>query len=1104
MSGQKIQIRGNPEGDGAHGDPGWFDVGVTSDRRLMVDSGGTGGGTGGAVDQGAAGTDPWPVELGQTLDANNTQAVTSAEASPGSPWIGGWTETRDEGIVRLLTVLAGSDPEIPGTFTFEFSETGTEVGLGLAPISESRPIGDFDTVRDFDLINAGAFYRVAFEPDSALGAETVFVTTTLRRQDDGAFVRLANQELEESNAAMPSAFAYLKAFDEETGKSFNVRPDTHTIDLENSLDTGLTNGTVETFTVDTATDELIDVAHGLSVGDAVVLTTTDTLPDPLDDVDDDGNEVVYWVESVTADRFKLSADANTLTAINITDTGTGTHSYQLRGQFLGMFKDYSQVGHGLDFWFDTEPPALVQNEWSADGVTVGQAFGGFPLSTSSRTPGVAIDGGLLGTVYVDIAVQQTMIARWRRVRIVNGPTDMTLFSFVTFIGRGSYPGTFLGVDDALSSLSTALLTRAIGVAVNPNNELVNNKAGDFDEDNSSTATLLGGATFTGEWKSTSGFQAISVSGRSDAVSETNGVYVEFADDDAGTNAFPARRETYGVDSVNSRSWFTWHASVGRYYRFVWENGPDDQTFFVVDTFVHPFATETTKSPVGGAFGANTPAIAVRTALAAPDDAAVYRNIGRDGQGDFSLNTHVTDVEGVVRDDRNNAMEAFQSNVSSQSPTQIQQPSMTYPSGMSITNVSDSLKIWVDADPNVDEFSGDVVLPLTEKSWPAHAVYYAIAEDGGGGSQETVEWTVDSTDSSSGVTSPDNVFASDDSRAIFDAVSDTATYSGNVTITESEVTQVLLKMEARKESGAAGETMAFQNTVAALGSGSTGAGVAIPTNTITAVAGHTYFAVIARENVSAALSTVTNTMGFSGFTTIADVSNSGESRITVIRMEGTATSNGVINFFLTAASSYDVTHVMSVSNYGDVQAVDTDQSASTGSFSMTAAGTENGMALGFVACELANVNAPVTNFTTRGQGGSAANDDQTLWVGSRTTPTTTNYSLSGTMDGGTNDDMTGVLITLEPSDALDPIVVISHSEGPTTLTQAVSDTSDAVYEQDITADSGAWDETVIDAMTVDVDISVIGNADLEIDRVWIEVTAASSLIRVTGSWVGIDD
>lgn len=159
---------------------------------------------------------PYPVRQGQRSSTLNSQEVTATEAQPGVPWVGGWELTRDAAITRLLTVLAATDPTIGGTFTFEFSEDGI-----TATISEERPITDFDTVRDFDLINAGAYYRVKFEPAAPLVTESVFINTTLRTFYDGAFVRLGNQELEEINAALPANFAYLKGF-RTNGKSIGI------------------------------------------------------------------------------------------------------------------------------------------------------------------------------------------------------------------------------------------------------------------------------------------------------------------------------------------------------------------------------------------------------------------------------------------------------------------------------------------------------------------------------------------------------------------------------------------------------------------------------------------------------------------------------------------------------------------------------------------------------------------------------------------------------------------------------------------------------------------------------------------------------------------
>jgi len=133
--------------------------------------------------------------------------------------VGTWELTRELGYVRQLTVLASNvSSGLGGIFTFEFGEDGVS-----ALISEVRDIDDFETVRDFDLINAGAYYRAQFEPSRILaGGEMVFITTTLRRSYDGPFVRLGNQEIEEQNAAMGQQFAYLKGFKSD-GKSISMR-----------------------------------------------------------------------------------------------------------------------------------------------------------------------------------------------------------------------------------------------------------------------------------------------------------------------------------------------------------------------------------------------------------------------------------------------------------------------------------------------------------------------------------------------------------------------------------------------------------------------------------------------------------------------------------------------------------------------------------------------------------------------------------------------------------------------------------------------------------------------------------------------------------------
>jgi len=157
----------------------------------------------------------------QLEDAGNSVLRTAAEGA--ATFTGAWALTLPNGVVRETTVVASNEPTtLGGTFTFEYSDDGiTNNG-----ISEPRPIQDFQAVRDFDLMNFGKYYRVIFTPSRALvGIEIVSIKTILHTQFGGQFVRLAGQEIEESNAAMPQAFAYIKAFNENTGRSENIRVD---------------------------------------------------------------------------------------------------------------------------------------------------------------------------------------------------------------------------------------------------------------------------------------------------------------------------------------------------------------------------------------------------------------------------------------------------------------------------------------------------------------------------------------------------------------------------------------------------------------------------------------------------------------------------------------------------------------------------------------------------------------------------------------------------------------------------------------------------------------------------------------------------------------
>jgi hypothetical protein len=81
-----------------------------------------------------------------------------------------------------------------------------------------------------------------------------------------------------------------------------------------------------TFTADAASDELTAIAHKLTLGDAVQVSTTTTLPGGL------AATTTYFAitsDALGSDKFKLAttrALALAGTPINITSAGTGTHT----------------------------------------------------------------------------------------------------------------------------------------------------------------------------------------------------------------------------------------------------------------------------------------------------------------------------------------------------------------------------------------------------------------------------------------------------------------------------------------------------------------------------------------------------------------------------------------------------------------------------------------------------------------------------------------------------------------------------------------------------------------------------------------------------------
>lgn len=89
------------------------------------------------------------------------------------------------------------------------------------------------------------------------------------------------------------------------------------------------------------TDVITSNAHGLSNGDLIQLTTSDTLPAGL------SLATNYYVIDATTNTFKVSTTPNG-PAVDITTTGTGTHTYHLKGKAIYV-GDWKNIGISLNF-----------------------------------------------------------------------------------------------------------------------------------------------------------------------------------------------------------------------------------------------------------------------------------------------------------------------------------------------------------------------------------------------------------------------------------------------------------------------------------------------------------------------------------------------------------------------------------------------------------------------------------------------------------------------------------------------------------------------------------------------------------------------------------
>lgn len=156
-------------------------------------------------------------------------------------------------------------------------------------------------------------------------------------------------------------------------------------------------------------------------------------------------------------------------------------------------------------------------------------------------------------------------------------------------------------------------------------------------DNSSTTPLGISGTFTGDWESTLGAAQISVTVIADQPSATEGLVIQWSSD--GVNIDD--EDDYSIFANNGKK-FTF-GPAAPYIRLVYTNGTVAQSFFRLQTVLHPFGGKASSHRLVDDLNDNDDAELVKAVIAAKDPNNVYINLTSDASGRLAVSTQAPTV-----------------------------------------------------------------------------------------------------------------------------------------------------------------------------------------------------------------------------------------------------------------------------------------------------------------------------------------------------------------------------------------------------------------------------------------------------------------------------
>lgn len=333
---------------------------------------------------------------------------------------------------------------------------------------------------------------------------------------------------------------------------------------------------------------------------------------------------------ITAPGTVSTANAST-TPLGISATFTGTfEDISAFAYFtLTVFADQASATDGLKF------------DWSTDGTNIDRTEASNLSASSGR------------------AFAITPRARYFRVRLVNGVIAQTVLRIGLVLHQNGTGLISRPLDEVLNEENLVQTVRAVLSAKPPSGNFVNIGAsaagnlniavaelnGTISTDNSSTATLLSGATFTGVAEEVINFASICVSVFSNVASASSGLSLQFSSD--GTNWDVSYPFTVGAGTGR-----TFKAGIeARYFRVVYTNGGTSQASFRLQTVFSPVATKHFGVPIDTVIQANDNAQLVKSVITGVTSAGGggYVDVKVNPSGTLETNTNIDSVGGGAVD-----------------------------------------------------------------------------------------------------------------------------------------------------------------------------------------------------------------------------------------------------------------------------------------------------------------------------------------------------------------------------------------------------------------------------------------------------------------------